>query len=81
MESYIELIDLKIERKKTKELEQSSLLYKNIVESKNFEKKDMNSSLAKQKYCLLERVAHLVELSFMMKIQIYINIQKRHLIM
>ena len=80
MESYIELIDLKIERKKAKELEQSSLLYKNIVESKNFEKK-MNSSLAKQKYCLLERVAHLVELSFMMKIQIYINIQKRHLIM
>lgn len=39
MESYIELIDLEIERRKAKELKQSSLLYKNIVESENFEKK------------------------------------------
>ena len=38
MES-IELLDLEIERKRVKELEQSSLLFKNIVESEKFEKK------------------------------------------
>ena len=38
MES-IKLLDLEIERKRVKELEQSSLLFKNIVESEKFEKK------------------------------------------
>ena len=38
MES-IELLDLEIERKRVKESEQSSLLFKNIVESEKFEKK------------------------------------------
>lgn len=38
MES-IELLDLEIERKRAKESEQSSLLFKNIAESEKFEKK------------------------------------------
>ena len=49
MKSYIERIDFKIERKKEKEKEQSSLIYKNIVESENFEKERNNFKPSKTK--------------------------------